>query len=186
MRKHIPGFFILSKIASKTTLTIGVLLLCAGALGAQQASSQEFSDGRTAATSQMKLDEFVAAKPLASLTPAPVAAPAAVPAQAPAAPTPATAQPPAPPATPNLVGSIGYARAGGNCINEPGVNRMNGNPSSWFAISATPWIGATALFNYNHVGIVTGIWSNGDLEIRHQNYWGGQHRFPRGAFRGFR
>lgn len=87
-----------------------------------------------------------------------------------------------------LIGSIGYARAGGNCVNEPGVNSPhNGtNPISWAVLSRTPTIGATALFRFNHTGVVVGIWSNGDLEIRHQNYSGGQHRFPASAFRGYR
>ncbi|MSU76266.1 CHAP domain-containing protein [Patescibacteria group bacterium] len=86
-----------------------------------------------------------------------------------------------------LMGSIGYARPGGNCVNEPGVNNpRNGNPIDWPATSRTPRIGATALWTYNHTGVVTGIWSNGDIEVRHQNFTGGQHRFPRSAFRGFR
>lgn len=86
-----------------------------------------------------------------------------------------------------LTGSLGYARPYGNCVLEPGVNNPGwGNPISWPVSSGNPWIGATALFTYNHVGVVTGIWSNGDLEIRHQNFGGGQHRFPRSTFRGFR
>ncbi len=86
-----------------------------------------------------------------------------------------------------LTGSIGYARAGGNCVNEPGVkNPGYGNPIDWPVLTQSPYIGATALWTYNHTGVVTGIWSNGDIEVRHQNYWGGQHRFPRSAFRGFR
>lgn len=86
-----------------------------------------------------------------------------------------------------LSGSIGYAIPGGNCILEPGVNNPGyGNPISWPILSGTPSIGATALFTFNHTGVVTGIWSNGDIEIRHQNYSGSQHRFPVSAFRGFR
>ncbi len=87
-----------------------------------------------------------------------------------------------------LTGSIGYARAGGNCVNEPGVNNPGyGNPIDWPVTSGSPSIGATALWTFNHTGVVTGIWSNGDVEVRHQNWWGGnQHRFPRSAFRGFR
>lgn len=85
-----------------------------------------------------------------------------------------------------LTGSVGYARSGGNCVNEPGVNRAGGNPISWPALSRTPSIGATALWTYNHTGVVTGVWSNGDVEVRHQNYSGGQHRFPPSSFRGYR
>ena len=86
-----------------------------------------------------------------------------------------------------LTGSIGYARAGGNCVDEPGVNNpRNGNPINWPVTSSSPSIGATALWTTNHTGVVTGIWSNGDIEVRHRNWSGGQHRFPRGAFRGFR
>lgn len=112
--------------------------------------------------------EPVAAAPAA--TPAPVAVPAAV-----------------APAPPELVGTIGYARAGGNCVMEPGINNpRTGNPSSWAVTSRTPSLGATAVFTWNHVGVVTGIWSNGDIEVRHQNYWGGQHRFPASMIRGYR
>lgn len=87
-----------------------------------------------------------------------------------------------------LMGSSGYASPFGNCVLEvPASIRPMGNPITWAVTSQTPRIGSVALFNFNHVGIVTGIWSNGDLEIRHQNWHGGnQHRFPRSAFRGFR
>jgi hypothetical protein len=87
----------------------------------------------------------------------------------------------------SLMGSYGYARAGGNCVNEPGVNNPGyGNPIDWPATSSNPWIGATFLFYSNHTGVVTGIWSNGDIEVRHQNFSGGQHRFPASYFRGYR
>lgn len=99
---------------------------------------------------------------------------------------PATAKTPEIEAVGGLVGSIGYARSFGNCVSEPGVNRASGNPISWPVLSSVPTIGATALWNYNHTGVVTGIWSNGDVEVRHQNYSGSQHRFPPSAFRGFR
>lgn len=84
-----------------------------------------------------------------------------------------------------LTGSIGYATPGGNCVNEPGIKKQGGNPITWTARTQTPYIGATALWTYNHAGVVVGIWSNGDIEVRHQNFWGGQHRFPRSTFRGF-
>jgi hypothetical protein len=86
-----------------------------------------------------------------------------------------------------ISGSYGYAIPYGNCVNEPGVNNPgNGNPSGWPATSSSPWVGATFLFWGNHTGIVTGLWSNGDVEVRHQNFQGGMHRFPRNMFRGFR
>lgn len=84
-----------------------------------------------------------------------------------------------------LTGSIGYARPGGNCVNEPGVKRQSGNPITWSVATQTPYIGATALFTFNHVGYIVGLWDNGDIEIRHQNWNGSQHRFPRSSFRGF-
>ena len=87
----------------------------------------------------------------------------------------------------SLTGSYGHATVGGNCVQEPGVNNPGqGNPISWMTTSSVPWIGATALFTYNHVGVVTGIWSNGDLEIAHQNFTGGTTRFSISQFRGFR
>lgn len=87
-----------------------------------------------------------------------------------------------------LTGTIGYARAGGNCVDEPGVNspRNGTNPIGWPVLTQQPYIGATALWTYNHTGVVVGIWDNGDIEVRHQNYSYPQSRFPRSAFRGFR
>lgn len=87
-----------------------------------------------------------------------------------------------------LIGSIGYAFAGGNCVNQiaPGV-RPDGNPSTWAVTTMIPYIGAAALFPYNHVARVTGIWSNGDVEVANEN-WNGSPvtRFSRSALRGFR
>lgn len=86
-----------------------------------------------------------------------------------------------------LVGSFGYALAGGNCVNEPGVNNPGwGNPIEWPVTSQTPWIGASVLFYFNHVAVVTGVWSNGDVEIRHQNCPNCPTRYPRSMIRGFR
>lgn len=88
-----------------------------------------------------------------------------------------------------LIGSIGYATCGGNCVNEPGVNNpFDGtNPISWAVLTQTPTIGATALWNYNHTGVVVGIWEGGQyIEVRHQNFCGGQHKFHISEFRGFR
>jgi hypothetical protein len=87
----------------------------------------------------------------------------------------------------SLFGSRGYAIPGGNCVNEPGVNNpRTGNPISWAVTSQTPRIGATVLFYFNHVAVVTGVWSNGDIEVRHQNVTGGITRYPRSQIRGFR
>lgn len=89
--------------------------------------------------------------------------------------------------TGDLIGSLGYALPYGNCVNEPGVNNPGyGNPADWMATSMAPWIGASALFYFNHVAVVTGWWPDGDVEVRHQNYQGGEHRFPRSMIRGYR
>ncbi len=187
-RKKPSGFFILKQghlMAGIAGLSIG-LILAQVQPGATQASPNvESARGnvRVDLTGLGKPDPAVPAKLslLATPTPSPSAAPAA-----PEAPV-AASTPPAPPAVPELVGSIGYAQSWGNCVNEPGVNNPGyGNPISWPVLSETPTIGATALFTWNHTGVVTGIWANGDVEVRHQNYWGGQHRFPRSMFRGFR
>ncbi len=87
-----------------------------------------------------------------------------------------------------LLGSIGSVSPYGNCVDEPGVNspRNGTNPIAWPILTQTPYLGATALWTYNHTGVVVGIWNNGDLEVRHQNYSYPQTRFPRSAFRGFR
>lgn len=86
-----------------------------------------------------------------------------------------------------LTGSVGYSRAGGNCVNEPGVNNpRTGNPINWAVTSFTPAIGKTVLFTWNHVGVVTGVWSNGDVEVRHQNCGGCPHRYSPSMIRGYR
>lgn len=86
-----------------------------------------------------------------------------------------------------LMGGRGYALPYGNCVQEPGVNNPGwGNPIDWPVLSLTPSIGATALWTYNHTGVVVGLWDNGDIEVRHRNYGGGQTRFSPSEFRGFR
>ena len=87
-----------------------------------------------------------------------------------------------------IAGTLGYARSGGNCVAEPGINNPGwGNPSSWPILYAEPAIGRTAIFTYNHVSYIVGLWSNGDIEVRHQNWQGApQTRFPRSSFRGYR
>jgi hypothetical protein len=87
----------------------------------------------------------------------------------------------------SLTGSRGYASPYGNCVLEPGINNPGfGNPITWLVLTQSPQIGSTALFWFNHTAVVTGFWSNGDIEVRHQNVSGGQTRYPRSAFRGFR
>lgn len=83
-----------------------------------------------------------------------------------------------------LTGDHGYA-IGGNCVNEI-TNRPMGNPITWVATTQTPYIGAAALFYYNHVARIVGFWSNGDIEVAQQG-WSGTPitRFPRSTFRGF-
>lgn len=86
-----------------------------------------------------------------------------------------------------IAGTLGWTIPYGNCVNQvPYAQRGYGNPINWAVTTYTPYIGAAALFPYNHVGVVTGIWDNGDLEIRHENGGGLGHRFPVSAFRGFR
>lgn len=130
--------------------------------------------------------------------PQPPTPPPAPPVVVPPAPAPQPAPVPAPAPKPvykpvqtvqnsgGLTGSIGYALAGGNCVNEPGVNKAPGNPISWPVLYGVAHIGSTVLFPYNHTGVVSGIWSNGDLEIRHQNCPGCGTRFAASYFRGFR
>lgn len=87
-----------------------------------------------------------------------------------------------------LTGSLGYALAGGNCINQVPIGlRGQGNPINWPVTTSVPYIGGAALWYSNHTGRVVGLWSNGDIEIAHENAGGwGQTRFPRSTFRGFR
>ena len=193
-QKKPQGFFIFNKSHFAAGLA-GLIIGVAGALlhpAITQASASVLqpspSPKARAHAHQVDLSKLgkphpaVPAKVSPLITPAPTPTPAATPAPA----TPEAA-PAAPPAVPELVGSIGYSRPGGNCVNEPGVNNPGyGNPIGWPVLSSEPTVGATALFTWNHTGVVTGIWANGDVEVRHQNYWGGQHRFPRSMFRGFR
>ena len=85
-------------------------------------------------------------------------------------------------------GSYGSVSPYGNCVNEPGVNNPGrGNPITWAATSSTPTVGATALWTYNHTGVVTGIYEGGEyIEVRHQNYSGGRTKFHISEFRGYR
>lgn len=87
-----------------------------------------------------------------------------------------------------LVGSYGYALPYGNCVNEPGVNnpRDGTNPISWAVTSYQPWIGASALFYFNHVAVVSGLWPDGSIEVRHQNCPGCPTRYPASMIRGYR
>jgi len=87
-----------------------------------------------------------------------------------------------------FIGSYGSVRSTGNCVNEPGVNNPGrGNPITWAVTSSTPTIGATALWTYNHTGVVTGIYEGGQyVEVRHQNYDGSRTKFHVSEFRGFR
>lgn len=87
----------------------------------------------------------------------------------------------------DLIGSVGYSLPYGNCVLEPGVNNPGwGNPIDWPATSYAPWVGASALFYTNHVAVVSGLYGNGDLEVRQQNSPGMPHRVPMGMIRGFR
>lgn len=91
------------------------------------------------------------------------------------------------PASDLVEGVVGYSLSGGNCVDEPGVNNPGwGNPIQWSVTSPTPWIGASALFTFNHVAVVTGWYANGDLEVRQQNAPGMPHRIPMSEVRGFR
>ncbi|MSU76264.1 CHAP domain-containing protein [Patescibacteria group bacterium] len=177
MKKKFLGLFILSQCVAYTG---GFAIDIAFAQAEPTSAVVPIAKTQPKATPRLNLTEFVREPAKANVTTEPVAV-AATPAPA------ATPVPPAPVEVPELVGSEGYARSGGNCVNEPGVNNpRTGNPISWAVLSSEPTVGATALFTWNHTGVVTGIWKNGDVEVRHQNYWGGQHRFPRSMFRGFR
>jgi hypothetical protein len=88
--------------------------------------------------------------------------------------------------TDSLTGSYGYSLPWGNCVDELGINNPGwGNPISWSVLYRDPHIGSTVLFTWNHTAIVTGIWSNGDVEVRQRNSYGA-HRFPRYLVRGYR
>ena len=83
--------------------------------------------------------------------------------------------------------SGGYALPYGNCVDElraAGHFVPSGNPISWQPTSQTPWIGAAALFRYNHTALVVGIVGD-SVVVRHRNYAGGQYVFPISSLRGF-
>lgn len=86
-----------------------------------------------------------------------------------------------------LTGSLGYSLPYGNCVDEPGVNNPGwGNPIDWAVTTATPEIGLSILFYFNHVAVVSGLWANGDIEVRQQNSPGMPHRIPASEARGYR
>lgn len=86
-----------------------------------------------------------------------------------------------------LTGSEGYSLPYGNCVDQAGVNNPGwGNPIDWPVLTQVASIGATVLFYFNHTAVVSGIWSNGDIEVYQQNAPGMAHRIPRSEIRGFR
>jgi LysM repeat protein len=129
-----------------------------------------------------KTDEQIASRSLPTPPePAPVAAlPAAI-----EAPAPTTVS--AVSTVQELIGSYGYLVNGPNCVNTAKAHGKNqpGNPISWVPTTQIPFIGAAALFSFNHVAIVSGIHSNGDIEVIHENCPGCPTRYPRSEFRGF-
>jgi len=180
MKKKLLGFFILSQALA---FTGGFALDVALAHAEPVNTSASKADAWPTETPRTQLTQLLEQPEKAN----PVTEP--IPEQEPAVKASEPSQPiaPAAPVVPGLTGTEGYALAYGNCVNEPGINNPGyGNPSGWPVTSPTPTIGATAVFTWNHVGVVTGIWSNGDIEVRHQNYWGGQHRFPPSMIRGYR
>lgn len=86
-----------------------------------------------------------------------------------------------------LTGSYGYLSPLNNCVllAEQYGKVQAGNPISWSISTHTPFIGAAALFYYNHVGIVTGIWSNGDIEVAQANARGAGSRYSQSEIRGY-
>lgn len=89
--------------------------------------------------------------------------------------------------TSELIGSYGWVSGGGNCVNTAKQygKSQPGNPISWSPTTQTPFIGAAVLFYFNHVAIVTGIHSDGSVEVTHENCPGCPTRYPRSAIRGF-
>jgi len=86
-----------------------------------------------------------------------------------------------------LIGHIGYSDPYGNCVDEPGVNNPGwGNPIDWPITTTTASIGASALFYFNHVAVVVGIWPNGDIEVDQENSPGAPHTYPPWMVRGYR
>lgn len=84
-------------------------------------------------------------------------------------------------------GAIGYSDPGGNCVDiahEYGKNQP-GNPISWVPTTNSPFIGAAALFYVNHVAVVVGIYSNGDIEVAQANCPGCAHRISPEEIRGY-
>lgn len=86
-----------------------------------------------------------------------------------------------------LIGSYGYVVGGSNCVNTAKAHGKNqpGNPISWVPTTQAPFIGAAVLFYFNHVAIVSGIHSDGSVEVIHENCPGCPTRYARSAIRGF-
>lgn len=91
------------------------------------------------------------------------------------------------PVSSGLIGQIGYSLAGGNCVDMAIAYGKDqpGNPISWYATTGRPFIGAAALFYFNHVAIVVGIWGNGDIEVAQENSPGAPHRYSQSEIRGY-
>lgn len=89
--------------------------------------------------------------------------------------------------SPLIAGSMGYISGMGNCVDfarQFGKNQP-GNPISWRVSTMTPFVGAAVLFPFNHVGIVTGIHSDGSIEVAHANCPGCSTHYSMSQVRGF-
>jgi len=86
-----------------------------------------------------------------------------------------------------IAGTMGYSLPWGNCVNVAKAFGKNqpGNPISWRPTTHQPFIGAAALFYFNHVAVVTGILSDGSVEVAQQNSPGAPHRYSQNQIRGY-
>ncbi len=86
-----------------------------------------------------------------------------------------------------IAGTMGYSLSSGNCVNEVRAYGKNqpGNPISWQPTTRQPFVGAAVLFYFNHTARVTGILSDGSIEVAQQNSPGAPHRYSQSQIRGY-
>jgi hypothetical protein len=108
--------------------------------------------------------------------------------QAPAAPEPSTTYTPATfISSSELVGSLGYTSPMSNCVDFVKLFRQVpfGNPIEWSPTTSIPFVGAVVLFPFNHTAYLTGIHSDGSIEVAHANCPGCATRYSQSEIRGY-
>lgn len=86
-----------------------------------------------------------------------------------------------------IAGRAGFIAPGNNCVDWVKQFRSvpMGNPIGWQPTTMKPFIGAIAVFYFNHTARVEGIYSDGSVAVSHANAPGAPVRYTMRQIRGF-